>query len=305
MDLNRVALFVRVVEAGGFTAAAAALSLPKSSVSRSVALLERELNVRLLQRTTRQISLTHQGRVFFEAVRPAVTALEEADALARESETALRGVVRVSIPPDHGPIAAALTAFIREHPGIRIEAAVASRYVDLVAEGFDLAVRAGKLSDSSLVARKVCITELCVVGAPAYLRRRGRPRAIGALPDHDWVLYRTRPSHEALTLTGPGGTRKVAVTAALVADDIFFCRAAVEAGAGLALLPLLSAATALESGALEVVLPEWRAVGAPLWVVVPSARFLPARVSLLRDFLIAQLGREFATLVPAPARRRR
>lgn len=296
MDYNRVALFVRVVKAGSFTGAAATAGLPKSSVSRSVSRLEQDLGVRLLQRTTRKLALTEAGQAYYDAVSPSFTVIEEADTAARAHGAEPRGTIRVSAAPDFGALASALAQFCRQYPKIRVELSVTSRYVDLVTEGFDLAIRAGRLADSSLVARRIAASETGLMAAPAYLRKRGRPRTVAELPEHDWVLYRAAGGRATLTLTGPEGEQSVEVTAALVADDITFCRMAVESGAGLALLPVHIAAESLAAGKLEQVLPRWTHGGSALFVVLPTSRQVPARVALLRDFLVEHLGNQLARI---------
>jgi DNA-binding transcriptional LysR family regulator len=295
MDYNRVALFVRVVKAGSFTRAAAEVGLPKSSVSRSLSHLEEDLGVRLLQRTTRKLALTDAGQAYFDAVSGSVAAMDEADAAAREHGAAPRGMVRMTAPPDLGTLAAALAQFGRKYPGIRVEVALTSRYVDLVTEGFDLAVRAGRLEDSSLVARRIGIAQMILMASKAYLRRRGRPRTLAELPSHDWVLYRGTGGRGSVVLNGPDGERTIDVAGAIVADDMVFCRMAVEAGAGIALLPIeIVAPSSSAAQHLEQVLPGWTYGGSAVFVVLPTARYVPARVALLRDFLVDILGKQLA-----------
>jgi DNA-binding transcriptional LysR family regulator len=294
MDYNRVALFVRVVESGSFTAAAAATALPKSTVSRSISHLESDLGVRLLQRTTRKLALTDAGQAFYDAVRPPVAAIDEADAATRERGSDPRGVVRLTAPPDFMRLAPLVVELSKKHPGLRVELTLTSRAVDLVSEGFDLAVRAGRLEDSTLVARRVGAAQQALFAAPAYLRRRGRPRTIADLATHDWVLYRAAGGRANLHLDGPdNAVETVEVSGALVADNMGFCAAAVEAGAGLALLPVLSVVDGLDAGNLEPVLPGWTSgSGAAVYVVLPTARHVPARVAVVRDFLVERLTKE-------------
>jgi DNA-binding transcriptional LysR family regulator len=296
MDYNRVALFVRVARAGSFTGAGASIGLPKSSISRSVSQLETELGVRLLQRTTRKLSLTEAGQAYFDAVQAAVTSLDEADAAVRELGAEPRGRVRITAPLDFGSLdlAGLMARFSRKHPAIRLELSLTSRIVDLVTEGFDLAIRAGRMSDSSLVARRIGATESALFAAPAYLRRRGRPKTIADLAAHDWVLYRAHDGRAIVRLTGPEGEQSIPATGALVADELGFCLAAGEAGAGLVLLPVPAAIESVRAGRLEHVLPGWTQTGHALWVVTPSTRYLPARVALVRDYLVEALTRKIA-----------
>ena len=294
MDYNRAARFVRVVKHGSFTAAAEELGIPKSSVSRSISQLESDLGVRLLHRTTRKLSLTDAGQAYYDAVVGAVAGLDEAESAARELGAEPRGPVRISLLPDldANDLAAALARFNRRHPAIRLELSFSSRRVDLVAEGFDLAVRAGKLEDSSLVGRRIGGTDAALFAAPSYLRRRGRPRTIDELPEHDFVLYRGQAGRSTLHLTGPDGEQSVEVTGPLVSDQLGFCAAATVAGIGMALLPTTIVLDTTRDGQLETVLPGWVGIGATLNVVMPSVRQLPARVALVRDFLVEHLKRK-------------
>jgi DNA-binding transcriptional LysR family regulator len=292
MDYNHTALFVRVVKAGSFTAAAAEVGLPKSSVSRSVAHLERDLGVRLLQRTTRKLVLTEAGQAYYDTVSGSVAAIDEAEAVARERGAEPRGTVRVTAAPDFGGLASALAQFTRKYPGIRVELMITSRFVDLVTEGIDLAIRAGRLEDSSLVARRIGKTEMALMASPEYLRRRGKPKNPAELSSHDWVLYRASGGRTSLRLVGPERAETVEVTASLVADDLSFCRMAIEAGAGIALLPIHTALEALGTKRLEQVLPGWTYGDSSLFVVLPTSRLVPVRVALVRDFLIEQLGKQ-------------
>lgn len=296
MDLNRIALFVKVVETGGFTAAAAELGLPKSSVSRSVSLLEDELGVRLLHRTTRSITLTEAGQHYFDAVSASITGLKTATQAALEHGVEPRGVVRITAPPDVAGLDELVAQWVRLHPLVRLEVAVTSRTVDLVAEGFDLAIRAARLSDSSLIARRVGNAVLAIMASPAYLRRRGTPKTLEDLREHDWVLYRANDGHSTLTLTHTDGSEHaIDVVGTVVIDDMTLCRRAVLAGAGLGLLPVHTTADALRDGQLQLVLPAYQNGAASISVLMASAKNVPARVALVRDFLVDGLAKHLAT----------
>lgn len=310
MDYNHVATFVRVVRAGSFTAAAKELRLPKSSVSRNVAHLEKALGVRLLQRTTRKLILTDVGRAYFESVSGSIETLEDAETAARDRDTTPSGRVRLTIPPDTW-LAALLAEFTLKHPAIQLDVVVTGRRVDLLNEGFDLAVRAGALESSDLVARRLPPVDSIVVASSEYLKARGRPRTVQELSQHDWILFRAVDGRARLTLNGPGGdSSTVEVTGRLTSDDLVFCRTAAELGAGLTLLPVpLLGASSMGGGSqkprLEQVLPEWGQPGAQLSVVVPSSRYLPTRVAVLRDFLVDRLGRWIAEIQSRCAARHR
>lgn len=310
IDLNHVAWFVRVVEAESFTRAAEGLGLRKSSLSRAVSRLEEELGVRLLQRTTRRLSLTDAGRSYFAQARSALSGLADAAATVSDMGKDPRGVVRVTSPVDIGLILLTdvVARFVKEYPRIHIELSLTSRVVDLVAEGFDLAVRAGRLEDSSLIARRVGSADLGLFSTPAYLARRGTPRSIATLAEHDCVLFRGRDGHAEWKLSGPSGDETVAVKGPVSVDDLLLVQQAVEAGLGIGLLPLFLLRTCGERGAKSTLVRVLREValrGSALHVVSPSARHQPARVALFRDFLIEALAGLNQVSLPAPAPVRR
>jgi DNA-binding transcriptional LysR family regulator len=292
MDYNDIPLFVRVVETHSFTAAAEALGREKSSVSRAVARLESDLGVRLLQRTTRKLALTDAGQAFYERVRTSVSGVEEAANAVRELGSEPRGVIRATVPPDAHilGIGEALADFVELYPQIHIDLSLSARAVDLVAEGFDIAVRAGRLTDSSLVARRIGSTDLAMFAAPKYLEVRGRPKSIRDLSKHDMLFFKQRgPS--AWTLTGPDGPVTVELHGKITGDDMSFLTRAAVGGAGIALLPAIHARGPAERGELSLVLPEYTVEGGALHVVLPTSSFVPSRVALLRDFLVERLGR--------------
>ncbi len=292
MDLHRIAAFARVVEAGSFTGAAEALGVRKSSVSRAVAGLEAALGIRLLQRTTRRLSLTDAGRAYYERARDALASLEEAQQAAAALGAGPRGLVRLTAPTDlAGGVAPVVADFLGAHPAVRVEVSLTPRLVDLVKEGFDLAVRAGPLTDSSLLARKLADTELGLFAAPAYLARAGRPRRLADLVRHECVLYRSPGGTARWRLSGPRGEEEVVVRGRVEGDEFAFVRAVVEAGMGVAFAPVGMFAAAVEARRAERVLPAFAQRTAPVHVVWPSRSFEPAAVALLREALVAALPR--------------
>jgi len=293
IDLNRIAVFVRVVEAGSFTGAGAQLGLPTSSVSRAVARLEDDLGVRLLNRTTRKLVLTDAGAAFHRRMQAVVA---EADEAAREVTgfaTAPRGVVRLTAPHDLGlqQLPGIVAKIVETHPGLVIEVILTSRRVDLVEEGIDLALRGGRLEDSSLVSRKIVASALGIFASPRYLERRGRPRALADLARHDCLAYGGRGGKQPWRLQGPRGDEAVTVSAQVVCGDMLFLREMVLRGAGLALLPVTNAGADLRSGRLVRVLPRYGFEGGGLYLVWPSRTLVPARVVAVREILAAELDR--------------
>jgi|SRR5579859_5602475 len=291
MDLNRVSLFVRVVETSSFTAAAHSLGLRKSSVSRAVSRLEEDLGVRLLDRTTRKLILTDAGRAYFNRVREALSFVDEANADVQEMGHEPQGTVRMTAIPAFAEtfLADVLVRFVRRYPKIKVELVLTSRTVDLIEANVDIAVRAGLLKDSALVAKKLVATDLQLVASPAYLRRRGTPKTLRDVAAHDFLLYRPEAGKNLLRLTGPDGDESVEVTGPLAADDLAFVQRAAIAGAGIALLPILNLRALFDQGALVRVLPAYALRGSALYLVSPASRQKLARVRLLREYLATNL----------------
>ena len=294
MDLNHVAAFVRVVQDGSFTAAAKALGLPKSSVSRSIAQLEQDLGVRLLHRTTRKLHLTDAGTAFHHRVSRALADIDEATSATADLQRELRGAVRITAAPDLGvwAIASIVARFVRKHPEVEVEVKLTPRIVDLIGEGFDLGVRAGPLRDQSLIARRIGGLEMGLYASSKYVARRGKPGTFAELADHDWVVLRSESGTVAWTLTGPGGKEHLLLPQGKIySDDISFLKKAVLAGGGVSLLPEFVCGREEQGGKLVRLMPEWRLSGSGLNVVYPSARYVPQRVIVFRDFLVRELSK--------------
>ncbi|HVJ90845.1 MAG TPA: LysR family transcriptional regulator [Labilithrix sp.] len=294
LDLNHVSAFVRVVQDGSFTAAARALGLPKSSVSRSIAQLEQDLGVRLLHRTTRKLHLTDAGTAFHDRVSRALADIDEATNAAADLQRELRGSIRITAPLDLGvwAVASIVARFVRRHPTVHVDVRLSSRVVDLIADGFDLAVRAGPVRDESLVARRVGVLELGLYASSKYVKRRGTPTSLDDLATHDCILLRTDAGFMQWKLTSTSGAEQlVEPRGAISADDISFLKKAVLAGGGIALLPSFFVLREERANKLVRVLPDWRLSGATLHVVYPSARYVPQRVIAFRDYLVRELGK--------------
>jgi DNA-binding transcriptional LysR family regulator len=295
-DLNQVSVFVRVMEAGSFTAAARGLGLPKSSVSRRVSALETSLRVRLLQRGTRKLVLTEAGRLYFERARAALGGLAEANAAVTDMSHEIAGPIRFTTGGDNtGMIAGLISEFLARYPKVQLDVVQTPRRVDLVSEGFDLALRAGSLIDSSLVVRRLGRSDRGVFASPAYLRRAGRPRRVSDLAQHRFVLFGEPLGRNDVHLIGPQGEETVKVAGPLVVHDMSIAADAIAAGVGLGLLPEVYFGWARKAGARSLqrqlvrVLPDHRTTGTELSLVSPPTAYEPARVGLLRDFLAARL----------------
>ena len=294
LDLNDVAIFVHVVEHTGFAKAARELGVPTSTVSRAVSRLEGALETRLVNRTTRSVAPTSEGRAFYAADTPAVAARAQAARGVDGGDRAPRGRLRVSAPNDLGGtfVAGVVSAFVERYPNVAVDVELTMRRVNLVKEGFDLAVRAtGKMLDSSLVARKVGDLESDLYASRAYLDVHGLPATIAALSDHACVLFRARDGRAEWTLEGPKGTVEHSARGRISGDDYTFVRGAVLAGAGIALLPRILATEDVMAGHLVHVLPAYVQRGAALHVVYAAGAKVPAKIAVFRDFTIEAFAR--------------
>jgi DNA-binding transcriptional LysR family regulator len=293
VDLNDVAIFVRVVDLGAFAKAAREIGVPTSTVSRAVARLEESVGAPLLQRSSRSLQTTSEGRVFYAQVAPAVTAVRDAARSVEATDRAPRGRLRVTAPNDIGAtfLPALVVAFSQRYPLVEVELVLTQRVVSLVEEGFDVAVRAGRLPDSTLVARRLGEMHAGLYAAPSYLAAHGKPATVPDLADHACVLFRPVRGEATWKLRGPEGEVAQRVSGRIGADDFLFVRAAAIAGAGIALLPLILGELAVADGALARVLPEHAMVGAPLQLVHAPARVVAAKIAAFRDFAVEAFAR--------------
>jgi DNA-binding transcriptional LysR family regulator len=299
MDLNLARTFVAVAEAHSFSAAARALEVPTSSVSRAVGRLEVVLGTKLFERSTRRTALTVAGRAYLEHAARALSELTEGERRVGELLGDARGEVRLTVFPnfDDGFLARQLVAFTRAHPRVHINVVPTTRKVDLVAEGFDMALRAEQSpTDASLTMHELGRFHAWVVAARDYLKRRGRPKRPADLAQHDCVVFRPRSDGVVRwTLRGPRGVETVDVRGPIAADDMQLATQLVEAGAGIGTLVLAPGARAVLGPRLVRLLPEHVVQGPALFVVTPAGKRL-LRVSLLRDFLRAAYAQVPSTL---------
>jgi DNA-binding transcriptional LysR family regulator len=284
-------VFVAVVDAGSISAAARLRCEPRETVSRQLARLEERLGVRLLHRETRRLTPTAAGQELYARARPLVVAAREAEAAVKRLDDVPRGLVRVSVAPGGAAfVADALLAFLRDHPEVSLEVHLSSRHVDLVAEGFDVALRAGVVYDEALVARRLLSTEVVAVASPAYLARCGTPTGPEDLALHSGLLGMTAGERPARGWPARSGD-DVPVSGRLASNDPALLLVAALAGDGIALLPRLIAGPALDDGRLVPVLPD--VIGAERWLsaVYVERSYLPAKVSALLDHLSAWAAR--------------
>jgi len=288
LDLNDVLTFARVVRAGSFTAAARELGVQKSSVSRRVSALEEHLGARLLQRTTRALRLTDEGRVFYDHCQRALAELEDAEEALGGMGARPKGLLRITAPLSFGFLGPIVAAFLQRWPEVEIELVCTDRVVDPVEEGFDVAIRAGKLPDSSLIARRVGSLPRFLVASPSYLRRRRTPRTPADLAAHDCVSFGARRS--PWLLQSEGASIEVAVASRLLVNDYDLLRQTIVAGLGIGLLPEPDCVQPLADGRLKRVLPAWTGVETPIHAVYPSLRHLSSKVKAFIDHLQVEMG---------------
>ena len=296
--LSAMEAFVRVVEAGSFVAAADRLGISTSSLSRLVADLEQHLGARLLNRTTRRLSLTESGQAYYERCVTLLADVAEAEAVAGQSAAQARGTLRLtcSYSMAEQTVAPAIAAFVERHPAVKFELVVADRIVDLVEEGFDLAIRVGNVGSDRLVARRLGSMQLVLCAAPAYLERHGAPAVAADLPRHNALTYAYSAAPRVWRFHDiAGNVHDVRVAGNLHANSGDALRAAAIAGLGILYEPDFLLASALRGGQLVRLLPDYTGAGGEIWAVYPSRRHLSLKVRLFVDHIAAV----FASAAPA------
>jgi DNA-binding transcriptional LysR family regulator len=287
-------LFTRVVDAGSFTAAAEGLGISRALASKLIQNLEDSLGVRLLNRTTRRISLTDAGRNYYLRVSEILSQLAEAEAEAAELQVEPRGRMRVSAPISFSVLhlAPALSDFQKRYPRVELELELSDRVVDLVDEGFDLAIRIGKLADSSLIARRIAPACLLMVASPDYLKRAGTPRQPSDLATHNFMIYTLATRRDEVVLERDGESMATRIHGDLLVNNGDFIAAAAVQGHGISVLPTFIITEQLRRGELVRVLESWSVPSIAIHAVYAQTRSLPAKTRALIDFLVDRFGPE-------------
>jgi DNA-binding transcriptional LysR family regulator len=280
-----------VVEAGGFRAAGPLLGLTPSAISKRVQGLEDRLGVRLLQRTTRSVVPTEAGRAYYERSREILADLADAESALSALQNEARGTLRVAAPMDFGRrhLAAPLAEFAARNPKLALDVDFSDRFVDVVGEGFDLAIRIGALADANLVARRLAPCRRLLVASPRYLAERGTPRTGTDLPQHDFIGYALESSRTWRVASETRGRGLALRERNRANNGEMMCRLAA-AGLGLALLPTFLACDALRDGSLVAVLEEELEADIAIYAVYPHRRHLSAKVRLCVDYLVDAFG---------------
>jgi DNA-binding transcriptional LysR family regulator len=290
--LTEMEVFVRVVETAGFTEAARRLGLSKSAVSKHVSALEARLGARLLNRTTRRISPTEIGLAYLDKAKIALGAVAEAGAMATAMQGTPVGELKISAPISFGLryVAPALASFLTTYDGISARLEFDDKHVELVAEGFDLAIRIGDLPDSSLIARKLAETEMNICAAPSYLKRRAAPQTLDDLADHELLHYSLLASGTSWRLqTGRDEERAIRANGRLSINNGDALAQAARDGLGLTLSPNFICADDLASGALVEVLSEHRPAPIGIYAIYPAGKFPQPKLRVFVDHLADSL----------------
>ena len=294
LEPNDLLLFARVVDAGSFSRAAERAGLPKSTVSRRLALLESQLGERLLLRTTRKLTVTDFGHSVLEHAQQVLAEVDAAAALAQQRQVQPSGRLRISMPADFANIVLAqlLTEFIAKHPAITLDLDLSPRRVDLIGENFDLALRMGDLpDDASLAARRLAVFTGGLYASPAYLKRRGVPHEPEALMEHDALRLLTRSGEPMRWVLTRGEARWEGIPPArAIANSPDLLMRMARDGAGIAACEHHFVAPYVHSGELRPVLEDWALPTVPAWAVFPGRRLMPARTRVFLDALQAEFS---------------
>jgi DNA-binding transcriptional LysR family regulator len=294
-NLTDIAIFVKVVELASFTAAAEALDMSQPVVSKAVTRLEEKLGARLLNRTTRRLSLTEAGSELYGRSVRALAEIENAELEVARFQTEPRGLLRVSAPMSFSilQLGPALQGFLTRYPGVTLELSLDDRQVDLVEEGFDVAVRIGRLQDSNLIARKIAPCRQVLCASPAYLAQRGEPERPEDLLEHSCILYSlVSAPREWRLVDADGELHTVPINGSVQSNNGLVNRGVALAGGGIAMLPTLYLGEQLRSGALKPVLCKFKPQELAVYAVYPERRNLMPKVRAFVDFLATTFGPE-------------
>lgn len=293
--LTGIRVFVAAVNSGSFAAAARHYGLSAAMAGKYVSAIETELNARLLHRTTRRLTLTDIGEVYYERCKRILEAYDEANREVTDASGSAHGVLRIAAPVTFGAmhLGGVVAQYLEAHPQVNIEMSLNDRYVDLLEAGVDMAIRIGRLPDSGLVARRLAPCRMVICASPAYLRRHGTPRAPDDLRQAARLTFSEAVSDDDWTLADADGRRHVIDgPCRLAANNTQLLLAAALAGAGVAYGPTFVFGEQIALGQLVELLPEYDAAELAIQAVYPSARHMPLKVRRFLDFLAAAFGNE-------------
>lgn len=293
MDLNEIAVFIRIVDKQSLTGAARALGLPKSTISRKLSSLEERLGARLVERTPRHVRLTEAGTVFYDRCAGLVAGIAAAEGEIARLTSAPRGRLRVSAGFDVGVsvLGPLVQEFLQRAPQVSVELTLTDRPVDVVAEGFDLAIRIGPVRDANLVVRKLGAGSGVLCASPSYLTHRGAPEQPEDLARHACIVFSSPPHSAAWSLTSDRGPVTVRVDGPLTVNSLTLARDAAVAGLGIARLPSFVCWSELGAGRLQRVLAAWSTEERSVHAVLPSGKHMSTKVRAFLDFLVERMAR--------------
>ena len=286
--LSSLSGFVQAVNLGSFSAAAKLLGISQPAVSQQVRALEDDLGIRLLNRTTRQLSLTEAGERYYAYARDILERLDEADRSVQSEEAQMSGPLSVGLPLGFAEtiLSDFLIRFKKDHPGILLDVSLSDQFVDVIQQRLDVAIRMGEIEDDRLIVRRLGLAQRCLVASPDYLDKRGRPVHPDELPDHDYLLYKNIATGNRVPFISPIGEKlSIKITPTMLVNNSSTLRRAALAGLGIALSNRWLIEPYLRTGDLEVVLPQWQYPPHPVHAVYPSNRFIPLKVRRFVDSL--------------------
>ncbi|RZI45040.1 LysR family transcriptional regulator [Herbaspirillum sp. HC18] len=285
--LTSMKVFVAVVDTGSFAAAADRLDMSRAMTSKYVAHLEEHLGTRLLQRTTRRLTLTESGSAYYERCVQILADISEAEEGALHLNENPRGTLRVTMPVSFGILhmGPVISEYMKQYPEVKVDILLTDRRVDLLEEGLDMAIRIGALSESELVAKRLASDRVVICGSPEYFKQHGTPRTPSDLAQHNCLLYTYASAGDEWKMTGPGGEHVVKVSGSLRASNGDVVKLAAIGGVGVIRQPLFLCAEDLRAGRLVEVLQDYRSYDLGVYAVYPSRKHLPAKVRTFVDFL--------------------
>lgn len=280
MDLNEVYVFIKVVQTGSFSQAAKLLDMPNSTVSYKVSSLEKRLGTTLITRTTRRLKVTPAGEAYFKKCLVGIEEIKAGEDEIASTQGDPQGLLRITAPVELGStvLPAIVAAYIAKYPKVSIEVILTDRRVELLAEGIDLAIRAGDLKDSTLIGKKLGYGSFSPIASPKYIKSFGEPSHPRDLKNHQ-CLHFTPLGSETWKLTGPKGTLNVAVPGKVIINDMTMLRSLVMSGMGIALLPSFYCNAEIKSGKLTRVLQGWHTAASPIQFVYPAQKFVSPKLS--------------------------
>ena len=290
--LNSMRLFVEVVNRGSFTGAAEKTGLSRAQLSKSVMQLESFLGARLLNRTTRKISLTETGQIYFERCTAILQEVEEAEAVAREMTDNPSGNLLLAAPTSFGVrhLENLIPQYLKKYPNMQISLSLNDRFVDVIAEGYDLVIRIAELADSSLISRRIAPCKRVFCASPDYLNNFGTPQVPQDLAIHRCLVYSNELKPDSWDLHGPEGIESVKINGPFCSDNGDVLRSAAVAGLGITLLPTFIVGPDLQAGRLQQVLSEYCPPEIAIYALFPSRKYLSAKVRSFIEFLTENFG---------------